>query len=1378
MMRKTKEQTRCVKFFIVHLLLFSSSVLGEAAAWTISGTVYGNGNPMPDATVNLYIASNGELAAQSTTAANGGYSLSAADGSYNMLVVPPDDISVYANSPINGIEVAGNDVTQDVLLVTGGSVLSGVVRLPDGTPVQGVQVTLYQQDGSGQVGDMKTGSDGVYTFSVTPGSYKYRLIGRTSDGMNFPGNPYVFELGGRNTFAFPNTVVAGTTTKDLMLPLAWLSGQTADSNGSPVGDVELQVSYAATVNGTRHAIEHIYGQTQSDAEGHYSMALLNDLSYQVTVIPPVDTDFSQIVIQDVVVLGDTVRDFTLPSSVQLSGVVRLPDGTPVQGVQVTLYQQDGSGQVGDMKTGSDGVYTFSVTPGSYKYRLIGRTSDGMNFPGNPYVFELGGRNTFAFPNTVVAGTTTKDLMLPLAWLSGQTADSNGSPVGDVELQVSYAATVNGTRHAIEHIYGQTQSDAEGHYSMALLNDLSYQVTVIPPGGSGFSQTVVNDMDIVGPSLFGVILQLPDLASPFILSGPFIDEVTDQTARVQWSTDEPATSAVRVNGTTYAIDGYRREHSVPVAGLAASTVYTAEVQSADEAGNDPATAAVDFETGVAPDLAAPLIIEGPVIVSIAHNSAVVEWRTNEPATTELDYGPGSDLSGGVSVAGLRDLHRVALTGLSADLTYGVQVRSNDAAGNGPVTSALANFSTLPAPDTKAPVITAGPLVININETEATVVWSTDEPAVSGVSLNDGTAYKVIRDENLVTEHEVRITGLAPDTGYEYTVSSTDGGGNGPTLSATQVFETLSLADADNPVVTEPLKIVGITHWSAVVHWRTDEPTDGVIFYGTSSDELEENEADAKLTKKHVVQLTGLDRDTHYFLKARSTDTAGNSVETDIASFTTRDLPDHGKPKFTKIPTVKGKTDTTVTIEWETDEPADSVVEYGEGTVKQRQFAKKEKTTKHSVTLAGLTPNTQHSFAVSCRDVAGNVARYDDDYDDDHAEVSPFRRLFDGLVDAAIQPAVAAGLDSGFVTEPDSDTTAPQIIRGPSVEYLTDSLAIITWATDEIATSHVRYSGGVESSEQLTGDITPTANHLQVLTNLEPGTGYSYQVASSDVAGNHTTSDTQVFTTPATPSNSPLSLTAAPASSLVTTSEALISATTNHYASCEVRFGVAPNDLAQRASVEDLATEHQVWLTQLTHNTIYYHQMLCADVTGGDHISNLATFQTAMDESADDDEDGINTHLDNCPYEANASQLDTDTDGVGDSCDSDDDNDDVTDALDAFPQNPDESVDTDGDGTGDNADLDDDADGLTDTLELYQLGTDPLLIDSDGDGMPDGFEVNMQFNPLSAADAEWDADGDRETNLQEYRQGTDPNDPQSNFRAERTLISTINALLLTD
>ena len=53
------------------------------------------------------------------------------------------------------------------------------------------------------------------------------------------------------------------------------------------------------------------------------------------------------------------------------------------------------------------------------------------------------------------------------------------------------------------------------------------------------------------------------------------------------------------------------------------------------------------------------------------------------------------------------------------------------------------------------------------------------------------------------------------------------------------------------------------------------------------------------------------------------------------------------------------------------------------------------------------------------------------------------------------------------------------------------------------------------------------------------------------------------------------------------------------------------------------------------------------------------------------------------------------GGGGMVDGDDDNDGVSNANDAFPQDPGESTDTDGDGTGDNSDTDDDNDGVADT-----------------------------------------------------------------------------------
>jgi len=67
-----------------------------------------------------------------------------------------------------------------------------------------------------------------------------------------------------------------------------------------------------------------------------------------------------------------------------------------------------------------------------------------------------------------------------------------------------------------------------------------------------------------------------------------------------------------------------------------------------------------------------------------------------------------------------------------------------------------------------------------------------------------------------------------------------------------------------------------------------------------------------------------------------------------------------------------------------------------------------------------------------------------------------------------------------------------------------------------------------------------------------------------------------------------------------------------------------------------------------------------------------------------------------------------------------------------------IDTDDDGIPDIQDVDDDNDGLLDVDEVTQHGTDPLLVDSDGDGFDDAMELAYGSDPTSGGSSSTPAD----------------------------------------
>ncbi|MBM3880870.1 MAG: DNRLRE domain-containing protein [Verrucomicrobia bacterium] len=178
----------------------------------------------------------------------------------------------------------------------------------------------------------------------------------------------------------------------------------------------------------------------------------------------------------------------------------------------------------------------------------------------------------------------------------------------------------------------------------------------------------------------------------------------------------------------------------------------------------------------------------------------QYQADPESNFELDYPMGGfNLIGTVTVASGQNASVVwpNLAENTLHEWYAVVVDDTGRPNEGPVWT----FRT--GADSTPPVI-QGVTAVDVGETTARIVWTTDEPATSEVEYwvqSEPQTAQQATDPALVVSHSITLTGLTPGTTYEYRVYSADAAGNAANAPGTPLttlvpnYDAFAQADPD-------------------------------------------------------------------------------------------------------------------------------------------------------------------------------------------------------------------------------------------------------------------------------------------------------------------------------------------------------------------------------------------------------------------------------------------------------------------------------------------------------------------------------------------------------------------------------------------------------
>ncbi|MBD3250008.1 MAG: DUF2341 domain-containing protein [Candidatus Pacebacteria bacterium] len=375
-----------------------------------------------------------------------------------------------------------------------------------------------------------------------------------------------------------------------------------------------------------------------------------------------------------------------------------------------------------------------------------------------------------------------------------------------------------------------------------------------------------------------------------------------------------------------------------------------------------------------------LTSGPSSSSITTKKATIAWTTDRNSDSKIEYGPSSGeyFDEEVSNSTQTTDHSLTLNNLNAGTTYYYKVKWTDEDGN-TGTSEEKSFSTDPPPvvkDVKAS---------NIGIDSAIIDFSVQSASKVKIYYGQSTTFgglKEISTSTLDSSYTVKLDGLKDGVKYYYKINTFDTEGEeyeGTVLD----FSTLPRPEVS---LIRIQQVKNAAQPTMLVSWQSNTDISSIVtYYPADNPSQARDEVDVALkTGEHQMLVKGLYPDTKYNLVVKGRDKIGNEAVSDTYTFTT--ATDTRPPKISDL-SVEGSTvppsETAgqeslaqLIVSWNTDEPATSQVEFGEGTGNTYSSQTSQDTKlsyNHLVIISGLTPSKVYHLRAISDDKAGNESK---------------------------------------------------------------------------------------------------------------------------------------------------------------------------------------------------------------------------------------------------------------------------------------------------------------------------------------------------------------------------------------------------------------------